>query len=78
MERETSDIICYLTVVLVNFTFIADLLGASWSAIKRKPYKGLLGEFFEKFADNPSLFWFPILVGVMYVYGLYVIGFFNY
>lgn len=72
------DILCYLIVLTVNFVFLLDLLGASWSAIKQKPYKGLLGEFFELFADFPTLFWMPIVIGILYVYGLYILVFFNY
>ena len=78
MERETTDVFCYLIVVCVNFTFLLDLLGASWGALKKKPYKGIIGELFEKVSDSPELFWLPIVFGVLYVYGLYVLGFFNY
>lgn len=68
MERETIDIACFIIVFFVGLAFVLDLLGVSWSMIRNKPYKSLIGSFIENFLDYRSLFWLPIVIAVLFAY----------
>lgn len=71
MERTTGEVFCLLIVVLVGIAFVLDLLGVAWAMIKKKPYKSFIGENIEQFADQPSLFWLPVLIAIMYAYSFF-------
>ena len=70
---ETADILCLILAFFVGLAFVLDLLGASWAALRKKPYKSMIGGFVEDLADNPKLWWFPILIALFFVYGIDVI-----
>lgn len=70
---ETTDIICLLVVLLVGLAFILDLLGASWSALKKKEYKSMIGRFVEDWSENHSLWWLPLILAILFGYGLLVL-----
>ena len=71
MERPTGEILCLLIVVFVGIAFVLDLLGVAWAMIRKKPYKSIIGEFIENFLNQPSLFWLPVLIAIMYAYSFF-------
>ena len=71
MERNTADILCFLIVCLVGIVFVFDLLAAAWAAAKKQPYKSMIGNFVERFTDEPKLAWLPVLIALLYAYGFY-------
>ena len=70
---ETSDIICFVIVFFVGLSFVLDLLGAAGAALKKKEYKSMIGSFIEDMADRHSLWWFPVIIAILYTYGLLVL-----
>lgn len=70
---ETIDIICMAIAFFACLAFALDLLGAAWAAIRKKDYQSLLGQFVEKFANNPALWWLPVLIAILFGYGIHVI-----
>lgn len=70
---ETADIICMIIVLFVGLSFILDLLGASWSALKKKEYKSMLGRFIEDLSENHSLWWLSVILAILFAYGLVVL-----
>ena len=67
---ETADIVCLLVVVFVGLAFTIDCLGAGFSALRKKEYKSIIGSFIENLSDRKAVWWFPILIAVLFVYGL--------
>lgn len=70
---ETADIFAMIIAFFVCLAFTLDLLGAAWAALRKKEYQSLLGQFIEKFANNPSLWWLPVVVAILFAYGIHVI-----
>ena len=70
MERTTADVVCIIVAGFAQIGFILDLIGLAWAMIRKKPYKSLIGSFIEYFNDYNSLFWLPIIIALLFAYGL--------
>ena len=67
----TSDAICILIVVLVGLTVTLDFLGVGFAALRKKPYKSIIGSFLQDLSERHAVWWFPILVAILFAYGLF-------
>ena len=63
-----------IIAVFASAAFALDLLGASWAALRKKPYSSLIGEFVQKLSENYSLWWMPVVIAVLFAYGISVLN----
>ena len=69
----TFDIICIVAVFLIWLTVTLDLLGAGFAALRKKPYKSMIGEFVQNLSDLHAVWWFPIVIAFLFTYGLIIL-----
>ena len=70
---ETADILCMIIALFASLAFALDLLGAALAALKKKPYNSLIGEFIQNLSENYSLWWMPVVIAVLFAYGINVL-----
>lgn len=67
----TSDAICIVIVVLLGLTITLDFLGAGFAALRKKPYKSMMGEVIKNLSDRHAVWWLPISIALLFAYGLF-------
>ena len=66
-----------IVVVFVGLIFVLDMISLAWAMIAGKKWKSIFQGFYEHCLEYRTMFWFPLVIAALFVYGLFFCTFIN-